>query len=175
MELPASDPHVLRIVPPDQLIWNGQLYPCALGKGGIRSEKREGDGATPVGHFTLRRLFYRPDRLPSPKTGLILQALMPEDGWCDDPNHSAYNQLITRPFPASHERLWRDDHVYDLIVEIGYNDDPIYTGYGSAIFMHIAEPDYKATAGCVALRQDHLLEILRSCGPETVLAIPAPS
>ena len=174
MEPPASEPRVLRIAPPDQVIWNGVAYQCAVGKGGIRSDKREGDGATPVGRFALRRLFYRPDRLQTPETGLIVQPLKPEDGWCDAPEHDAYNQLIARPFPESHEQLWRDDHVYDLIVEVGYNDDPIRAGRGSAIFMHIARSDYGATDGCVALRRDHLLQILRDCGPETILAIPAP-
>ena len=162
-ETPAS--HVMWIAPPDQLLWNGLAYKCALGKGGITPRKREGDGATPAGYFTLRRLFYRPDRLPAPETGLISQALNPEDGWCDEPAHDAYNQLVTRPFPASNEQLWRDDHIYDLIVEVGYNDDPIRAGNGSAIFMHIARCDYEATNGCVALRRDNLLQVLRGCGP----------
>ncbi len=174
MDPPASKSRVLRIAPPDQLIWNGQVYKCALGKGGIRPDKREGDGATPVGRFALRRLFYRPDRLPAPETGLIVQALKLNDGWCDAPAHNAYNRLVTRPFPASHEQLWRNDHVYDLIVEVGFNDDPIRAGHGSAIFMHIARCGYEATDGCVALRRNHLLQILRDCGPETILAIPAP-
>ena len=89
-ETPAS--HVMWIAPPDQLLWNGLAYKCALGKGGITPDKREGDGATPAGYFTLRRLFYRSDRLPAPETGLISQALNPEDGWCDEPAHDAYNQ-----------------------------------------------------------------------------------
>ena len=169
----VSRPHVLRIAPPDQLIWDGQTYRCALGKGGIRLNKREGDGTTPAGRFALRRLFYRADRLPTPETALLVQALTPEDGWCDDPTHQAYNQLVTRPFSASHEGLWRTDNVYDLIVQIGYNDDPIRAGNGSAIFIHIARPDYEATEGCVALRRDHLLKVLRGCGPETTLTIPA--
>ena len=175
MDALASASRVLRIEPPDQLIWSGQNYPCSLGAGGIRYDKREGDGATPVGCFPLRRLFYRSDRLPTPETGLIVQALRPEDGWCDDPTHSAYNQLITRPFSASHEQLWRDDNVYDLIVQIGYNDDPIRAGYGSAIFMHIARPDYEATEGCIALHQNHFLEVLLDCGPGTALSITAPT
>ena len=168
----VSDACVLQIAPPDKLIWNGQGYTCALGKGGIQPNKREGDGATPAGRFALRRLFYRSDRLPAPETALPVQALTPKDGWCDDPAHEAYNQFITRPFSASHEGLWRDDHVYDLIVQVGYNDDPIRAGNGSAIFMHIARPDYDATEGCIALSRDHLLEILRGCGPEAALTIP---
>ena len=175
MEQLVSEPHVLRIAPPDQLIWAGRAYPCALGKNGVQTDKREGDGATPVGYFALRRLLYRSDRLPAPKTALIMRALKPEDGWCDDPTHEAYNQLITRPFPTSHEQLWRDDHIYDLIVQVGYNDDPIRAGHGSAIFIHIANSNYDATEGCVALRRDHLLEVLRECGPKTALAIPAPA
>ena len=175
MEPSSLKTNVLRVEPPDQLICNGHSYQCALGRGGIRSDKREGDGATPVGCFSLRRLFFRPDRLAAPGTELILQALKPEDGWCDDPTHSAYNKLVVQPFPASHEPLWRNDDIYDLIVEIGFNDNPIRAGHGSAIFMHIAKPGYEATEGCVALHRSHLLEVIRGCGPKAIIVIPSPN
>ena len=105
-------------------------------------------------------LYYRPDRLPAPQTGLHTVALTPEDGWCDAPGDPRYNRLVTLPYPASAETLWRHDHVYDLIVPLGYNDAPIVAGHGSAIFLHLARPDYAATQGCVALAAEDLLAFL---------------
>ena len=164
----------LQIDPPDCLVWNGRRYNCALGFGGLSTNKFEGDGATPVGRFPLRRVFYRADRIKKPKTQLKVQALRPRDGWCDDPSHQAYNKLISRPFPFSHEHLWREDNIYDLIVEIGYNDMPVISGKGSAIFIHIAWPSYASTKGCIALQKNDLVDLLRACGPETDLIIPRP-
>ena len=98
------------------LIQDGRVMRCALGRGGIRRDKTEGDGATPVGSFALRRLLYRPDRVTPPQCDLETDAIGPEDGWCDDPAHADYNRQIALPHPASHERLWRDDALYDLLV-----------------------------------------------------------
>ena len=136
---------------------------CALGTGGVKpaAEKREGDGASPIGIWPVRRVWYRPDKGPPPETGIAAIALRPDDGWCDAAGHPAYNRPVTRPFPASHERMWRVDSVYDLIVELGYNDDPAVAGRGSAIFLHVARPDYAPTEGCVALAEDDLREVLR--------------
>jgi L,D-peptidoglycan transpeptidase YkuD (ErfK/YbiS/YcfS/YnhG family) len=144
---------------------------CALGKGGIAREKREGDGATPAGVFPLRRVFYRPDRVAKPETRLPVHRLHPHDGWCDDAGHAAYNTMIRRPCSAHHERLWRRDSLYDVIVEVGYNDAPVVGGLGSAIFLHVARAGYRATEGCVALALDDLLELLKRCGPETRITI----
>ena len=140
---------------------------CALGKGGTiaAADKREGDGASPLGVWPMRRLFFRSDRLDAPETGLECVAIAPDDGWCDDPKHPFYNKLIKRPFAASHEKMWRDDHVYDLVVELGYNDDPIAPGRGSAIFLHLAKDNYSPTEGCVALEMTDLLAVLRLCSP----------
>jgi L,D-peptidoglycan transpeptidase YkuD (ErfK/YbiS/YcfS/YnhG family) len=138
---------------------------CALGRGGVRADKREGDGATPAGSFLLRRVLYRPDRLEAPLTGLLVRALGPEDGWSDDPNDPRYNRPVSRPHPYSHEALWRDDGLYDVVVVIGHNDAPVVPGCGSAVFIHVAAPDYAATAGCVALALPHLLALLRDCAP----------
>lgn len=123
--------------------------------------KREGDGASPIGSWPVRRVWYRADRGPPPETGLPVIALQPDDGWCDAPGHAAYNRRVPLPFPVSHERLWREDGVYDLIVELGYNDDPPVAGRGSAIFMHIAREDYVPTEGCVALAQADLRAVLK--------------
>jgi L,D-peptidoglycan transpeptidase YkuD (ErfK/YbiS/YcfS/YnhG family) len=89
-----------------------------------------------------------------------VQALAPEDGWCDAPSNPAYNKPVRLPFPASAEALWRDDAVYDIIGILGWNDSPVRPGQGSAIFLHVARPDYAPTDGCVALAQDHLRRVL---------------
>lgn len=157
-----------------RVTWPGGAARCALGKGGIRADKREGDGATPVGVFALRRVLWRPDRLARPATRLPAAPIAPDDGWCDDPAHPAYNRPVTLPHPARHEVLWRDDSVYDVIVVLGHNDDPVVPGAGSAIFLHLARPDWAPTAGCVALDRNDLLRLLAGCGPESVLRVPSP-
>lgn len=147
--------------------WGARRWRCAVGRGGLipADEKREGDGATPVGRWPLRRLLYRPDR-ESP-AGLHLPAapIAPDDGWCDDPGHPAYNRPVALPFPAGHERLWRDDALYDLVVVLGHNDDPPRPGAGSAIFLHCARPDWGPTEGCVALAHEDLRRLLAEAGP----------
>ncbi len=140
---------------------DGRRFRCAIGRGGVVREKREGDGGTPVGVWPMRRLLYRPDRLDGPPaTGLPVRAIDPTDGWCDDPADPNYNRPVALPYPASHETLWREDHLYDLIVVLGHNDDPPVPGAGSAIFLHVAHPDYEPTAGCLALARDDLLSAL---------------
>ena len=136
------------------------VLPCSLGRTGVSSDKHEGDGATPIGRFPIRQVFYRADRLPPPATKLPARALTKDDGWCDDAASPAYNQLIKLPFGPSHEALWREDHLYDLIVILGYNDAPPVFGLGSAIFLHVRAPDGGATAGCVAVSREHLLGLL---------------
>lgn len=145
---------------------------CALGRGGLKIHKMEGDGATPVGTFALGRVFYRADRLKHPpQTGLQTIPITPDMGWCDDPNHADYNQLIALPHPARHERLWRDDGVYDVVVEVLYNTDPIVAGRGSAIFIHVAKPDYTPTEGCIALNMHELLVLLSLCNKGDLITI----
>lgn len=161
------DPHTSMLRSDD-----GRTWRCALGKGGIVRDKREGDGCTPVGTFPLRRVLYRPDRLQTPRTGLPVQALAPDDGWCDDPADPAYNRPVALPYPASHEKLWRADAVYDVIVILGHNDAPPVPGRGSAIFMHVARPGFTGTEGCVALALDDLLAVLAEAGPGSTVTIP---
>jgi len=155
----------IQVFADNRLLWRDRTYRCALGRSGLSADKSEGDGATPVGYFDLRRVMYRDDRLAQPKTRLPVAPLAPNDGWCDDPEHPRYNQPVTRPFEHSHEALWRDDNLYDVIVILGHNDDPPVRGAGSAIFLHVARPDYGPTEGCVALAAPDLLDILSTCGP----------
>lgn len=146
---------------------------CAIGRSGMiaAKDKREGDGASPIGIWPLRRLHYRADRSDAPRSRLPMRQIRPEDGWCDDPADPAYNRLITRPYAASHEKLWRDDHVYDLIIELGHNHSPPMPHLGSAIFLHLAWPDYRPTEGCIALAKTDFLDLLGEIGPETTLEI----
>lgn len=158
---------------------DGRRVACAIGRGGgvPAARKREGDGATPLGCWPLRRVLYRPDRRPAPATALPCRALDPATGWCDDPAHPAYNTEVRRPFPAGHEQLWREDRLYDLLAVLGYNDDPPIAGAGSAIFLHVRSPDGAPTAGCLALAEPDLEAILAALGPGDRLCIqdcPAP-
>jgi len=146
-------------------------YRCALGRAGIVAGKREGDGATPAGIWPLRRVLYRPDREAAPVTGLPAAPIAETDAWCDDPLHDDYNRPVRLPFAASHERLWRDDHLYDLVVVVGFNDHPVMPGLGSAIFLHLARDDGGPTAGCVALARDDLVTVLSGLDLESRLVI----
>ena len=160
------------IDPNGYLTWKHHRVRCALGKGGLSSTKVEGDGVTPIGSWPLRRVFYRADRIDMPTTGLCVRAITQNDGWCDDAVDTLYNQLVTLPYPAHHENLWRDDGVYDLVVELGYNDNPPISGKGSAIFMHIARPKFEPTEGCVAITLDHLQSLLSDCNEGDRMVVP---
>lgn len=165
-------PVLLRVSAEGRLSSSRRTYRCALGKGGLTRDKREGDGATPIGTWPLRRVLYRPDRLAAPTTaGLPVAALDPADGWCDAPEHPAYNRPVRLPFEASHETMWRDDPLYDVVVVLGHNDAPPVPGAGSAIFLHVARPAFEGTEGCIALALPDLLDVLEDCGPDTVLRV----
>ena len=133
---------------------------CTVGAGGIREDKVEGDSATPVGEFPLRRIYYRNDLVVLPKVALPARPIGEHDGWCDDPRSPTYNRLVNIPNEWSAEKMWREDGLYDLVVVVGYNDDPPEGEWGSAIFLHIARDDYAGTQGCVAFSRDDLLELL---------------
>ncbi len=151
---------VARLGPDGLLRFQGGIYRCAIGKGGRRADKREGDGATPIGLLPLRRLLYRADRLVPPRASVPLAPIAPNDGWCDDPTHADYNRHIRLPHPARHEILWRADAIYDVIGVLGWNDAPVVRGRGSGIFLHLARPGFSPTEGCVALEQRDFLCIL---------------
>ena len=156
-----------------RLVLHGQSLRCALGRGGViaAERKREGDGATPTGLLTLRRLFYRADCGPIPRTVLQRVPIARDDGWCDDPGHAEYNRLVRLPFDASHERMWRSDELYDIVAELGWNDAPVVAWRGSAIFLHLAGAMYGPTAGCVALSRSDLLMVLEA-GLSAVRVLP---
>jgi L,D-peptidoglycan transpeptidase YkuD (ErfK/YbiS/YcfS/YnhG family) len=146
-------------------------FPCALGRSGPRMMKREGDGATPIATLPLRRLFIRADRGPRPPCRLTMRRTRAEDAWCDDLADRRYNRLIARAPGEAEERLMRADHLYDLIVELGWNDCPVRKGRGSAIFWHLARPGFTPTAGCVATTRGAFQRILPRLSRRCVMLI----
>jgi L,D-peptidoglycan transpeptidase YkuD (ErfK/YbiS/YcfS/YnhG family) len=153
------------------LIAGSLVLPVALGRSGIKASKREGDGSTPRGTFVLRRLWWRADRSPRPRTGLPVRRIRPSDGWCEDPGHRRYNRLVQVPKQSTADRLWRVDALYDLIIEISHNTRPRVAGRGSAVFIHIAREKFAPTAGCVALDPNSLRRLLERLGPRTKVDI----
>jgi len=151
--------------------WGAGARRCAVGRGGIGEKQREGDGITPVGRWLLRRALYRADRLDAPRTVLPLAKIDPEDAWCDVPGDPNYNRLVRLPYATLNERLWRDDALYDLVAVVGFNDAPVVPGKGSAIFLHVARPDYGPTEGCVGLSRDDLLDALAQLEPKDRLVV----
>ena len=140
---------------------------AALGRTGIRALKREGDGGTPLGSFPIRQVLYRADRGMRPRTSLPLHAIRADEGWCDDPRDRNYNRLVTLPSRRSAEGLRRADHLYDVVLVLGYNDRPRVRGRGSAIFVHLARPGLTPTDGCIALTRGDLLALLAEVRPGT--------
>ncbi|MET0670061.1 MAG: L,D-transpeptidase family protein [Xanthobacteraceae bacterium] len=153
------------------LIAGSLALPVALGRGGVRANKREGDGGTPRGTFVLRRLWWRADRMPRPRTGLPVRRIRRSDGWCEDPTDRRYNGPVDVPPGSSADRLWRRDALYDLIIEISHNTRPRIAGRGSAVFVHIARPKFAPTAGCVALEAGTLRRLIERLGPRTRIEI----
>jgi L,D-peptidoglycan transpeptidase YkuD (ErfK/YbiS/YcfS/YnhG family) len=145
--------------------------PVALGRGGIKANKREGDGATPRGTFRLKRLWWRARRHPRPATLLPVQRIMPDDGWCEDPSDRHYNQRIKVPPQSKADRLTRQDNLYDFIVELDHNTRPRIAGRGSAVFIHVARPHFAPTAGCVALDIKSMRRLLARLGPRTRIVV----
>jgi L,D-peptidoglycan transpeptidase YkuD (ErfK/YbiS/YcfS/YnhG family) len=150
---------------------DGWTIPVALGRGGIKANKREGDGGTPLGVFRPRRLWWRADRHVRPQTFLPVRPIRPEDAWCEDPADRHYNQAIRLARGESGDRLRREDHLYDFIVEIDHNTSPRIAGRGSAVFLHLARQNFSPTAGCVSMTRSSMLRLLRRMGPQTRIVI----
>ncbi len=153
----------------------GRRVRCALGKSGVKpaADKREGDGASPAGIWPIRRVLYRPGRGAPPVTAFDLQPISQHDGWCDDPKDPAYNRPVYLPYPASAEHMWLESGVYDIVVILGHNDDPVVPDMGSAIFLHLSTPDYSPTAGCVAIPRAELEALLKLAKPGDAVEIVA--
>lgn len=153
-------------------IFAGQLsIPVALGRGGIKANKREGDGATPRGIFKPVRVWWRADRHLRPRTHLPVRPISPVDAWCETPGDANYNRAVRLAEGHLSDRLQREDHLYDYIVEINHNTNPRVAGRGSAVFLHLARPKFAPTAGCVAMTRPNMLRLLERIGPDTRIII----
>ncbi|MGC2319557.1 MAG: L,D-transpeptidase family protein [Bradyrhizobium sp.] len=149
----------------------GQTVPVALGRGGVKANKREGDGGTPRGTFRPLQLWWRADRHPRPRTFLPVRAIGPHDAWCEDPLSRHYNQPVRLDRDRGGDRLKRDDHLYDFVVEIDHNSSPRIAGRGSAVFLHLARENFSPTAGCVSMTKSAMLQLLQRLGPDTRIVI----
>lgn len=147
------------------------LYPCALGRGGPRLRKREGDGATPVADMAVLGGFYRADRMLHPKSGLALAPIRVRDGWCDDPDDGRYNRPIQLPTAAGHESMMRSDRLYDVVLVLDWNITSRVRGAGSAIFLHVAHEDFRPTEGCVAVSPGTMRKLLPLLRPGTLVRL----
>jgi L,D-peptidoglycan transpeptidase YkuD (ErfK/YbiS/YcfS/YnhG family) len=147
------------------------LYKCAIGKNGITNSKIEGDKCTPTGIYSIEKIYYREDRLSMPKLDFQTIPINKNSGWCDDIRSTYYNKFIKFPFSYSAEFLYREDDIYNIICIINYNTNPIIKNKGSAIFLHVANIDYSRTAGCLALKQDDLIELLQNIDLDTKINI----
>ena len=147
--------------------YKGTVYRCALGRSGIKANKSEGDGASPSGTYSLLEVMYRRDRHKPPKTKLPCTQIEKTSGWCDEPKDPAYNRLVSIPYQASFEILYRDDELYDLVVVTSHNSNPVKSGAGSAIFLHVTRaPEYPTTEGCIAFALTDLQEIISLWEPQ---------
>ena len=147
------------------------LYKCAIGKNGITNSKIEGDKCTPTGIYSIEKIYYREDRLSMPKLDFQTIPINKNSGWCDDIRSTYYNKFIKFPFSYSAEFLYREDDIYNIICIINYNTNPIIKNKGSAIFLHVANIDYSGTAGCLALKQNDLIELLQNIDLDTKINI----
>ena len=152
------------------LRFQGRMWPCTIGKGGLSAHKKEGDGATPVGVHRIVGLLYRPDRMAKPTDWAV--PIRTGDLWSDDPKHEDYNLMVRAPYPHSHEALRRADPLYDLVLLTDWNWPNAIKGRGSAIFLHRWRRPGFPTEGCIAFRPDHLLQIARRIQLETRLIVP---
>ena len=155
----------------NSLVTEKAIYKCSHGKNGCTDDKIEGDMMSPNGQFYLRRAFYRADKTHKPETLLPIVAITTDMGWCDDPSKPEYNTLIKLPFDGSHEKMWREDDLYDLVIEVGYNDEQIVPGLGSAIFIHCIGPEYSGTAGCIGLNKDDLHNLIKDLSVHSTITI----
>ena len=146
-------------------------FRCALGKAGVKKKKEEGDNITPKGTFKINNIYYRSDHIKKISSKFKLIEIRKNMGWCDDPKSEQYNKLIKLPNKYKHEKLYRKDNIYDLILVLNYNTRPILKNKGSAIFIHVATKNYKKTAGCIALKKKHLIKLVEKINKKTKITI----
>lgn len=146
-------------------------FPCLLGRSGKKHLKREGDGASPIGRWRLEQLYYRTDKCLKQRTLIKSCTLQQNDGWCDAATNGAYNRFVKLPFKASHEKLWRRDNAYDIVISTDHNQRPRIRGGGSAIFLHVIGAGATYTEGCIALSERDLRNVLARCSGHTYLVI----
>ena len=146
-------------------------FKCALGKSGVGKKKIEGDNITPKGIYKIIKIYYRKDRITKINSAFKLIEIKKNMGWCDDPESKKYNQLINLPSKYRHEKLFRNDRIYDLILVLDYNMNPVIKNKGSAIFIHIAKNNYCKTKGCIALKKKDLIEIVSKIKRDTKVII----
>ena len=144
---------------------------CSIGKRGIKIKKKEGDKITPKGNFKIKHIFYRKDRVPTLITKINKTPINKNMGWCDDPKSKYYNKLIKFPFKYSAENLFRKDNIYDIILVLNFNTNPVLIGKGSAIFIHIAKKNYSKTAGCIAISKQNMKKIIKKVNKKTLVKI----
>src|ERR1700733_6797103 len=157
--------------PDGRIVLRNSIFRAALGRAGVLVNKMGGDGATPAGILPLLRVLYRVDRLHAPECALPIEPIADNDGWCDDPSHRDYNRMVRLPHDGRCEALWRQDNLYDVVAVLGWNDAPVKRDRGSAIFLHVAPPDYGPTEGCVALAMPDLLRLL-AAGVTELIVLP---
>ena len=153
------------------LFFKDLVIKCTLGRNGIKKNKIEGDGATPAGIFQLREIFYRQDKITLPSSNLKTSIIEKNYGWCDEPGDANYNSKVILPYHCSTENLWRKDDRYDIVIVLGYNDEPVVSGMGSAIFIHITDSYNRPTEGCIAVKKVDLINIINKCDKNTLCNI----
>ena len=146
---------------PGYLIYKNSKFRCSLGINGIKNKKKEGDGITPKGIFKLKKIYYRNDKVKNIITKVKKIKITKDMGWCDDPKSKFYNKLIRLPSKFGHEKLYRKDDIYNLIIVLDYNMNPVTKNKGSAIFIHLAKKNYKPTQGCMGLKQNDLIKLIK--------------
>jgi L,D-peptidoglycan transpeptidase YkuD (ErfK/YbiS/YcfS/YnhG family) len=156
---------------PGNLKYKNLRFRCAIGKSGIKKKVKEGDNITPKGKFKILKIYYRSDRIKKFSTNIKVIKIKKNMGWCDDPKSSLYNKQINIPFSFSYEKLYRQDHLYDLVLVLNYNTSPIKKNKGSAIFFHIAKKSYKKTKGCIALEKFDLINLISKIKKNTIIKI----
>ena len=153
------------------LVYKNYKAKCSIGKRGIGYKKKEGDLITPKGKFKIKFILYRKDRVKNIQTKIRKIVIRKNIGWCDDSNSKDYNKIIKLPTTYSFERLYKKENIYDIILVLDYNMKPVIKNKGSAIFIHVAKKNYKKTAGCIALKKNHLLKIIEELKNNTKVKI----